>query len=73
MREMLSVVALATMQIKQGWISEKYLMDLLSLSHSDRAERFLKALLGNKEIVDALSRLHSVRFRTLMVQLFVRH
>ena len=56
MAELLSVLALATKQIKQGRFSKCAVMSTLSLAQSS-TEKFTKKLLGENEIEGVLQRL----------------
>ena len=56
MAELLSVLALATKQIKQGRFSKCAVMSTLSLAQSS-TEKFTKKLLGENEIEAVLQRL----------------
>jgi hypothetical protein len=57
MAEVLSVLSLATKQIKQGRLSEWFCIVYLSLVSDFASEKFAKKLLGESEIEDVLHRL----------------
>jgi hypothetical protein len=57
MVEVLSVLSLATKQIKQGRLSERSFILSLYCSPTPVSEKFAKKLLGESEIEDILQRL----------------
>jgi phage terminase small subunit len=60
MVEVLCILAIATKEIKQNRASEFIIYDRSSLSAYPSSEKFLKRLVGRKDIEDALQRLEKV-------------
>ena len=56
MVEVLGIFAIVTKELKQGRASELISHDTLHVAHGD-SEKYLKKLIGRKDIEDALSRL----------------
>ena len=60
MVEVLRILAIATKEIKQNRASELTFSDRSTLSANCSSEKFLKKIMGRKEIEDALQRLEKV-------------